>query len=84
MLDRGMDAALFGLLFLFAPPLLALDTFLANLNRHGPAAVCRILVRSGFTRPHRLHPQSAHQFNFDRAIEAYEELIDATLAERQA
>jgi hypothetical protein len=84
MFDRGMDAALTGFLFLFAPPLLALDTLLAKLNRRGPAAARRILARCGFTRLERYHSQSPHQFCFDRAIKAYEDLIDATLGERQA
>ena len=77
MFDRGVDAALSGLLFLCATPLLALDTLLAQLNRQGPAPILR---RS----PPSAHQFSPHQFSFDRAIEAYEELIDATLAEKQA
>jgi hypothetical protein len=57
-------------------PVLALQSIPGRL-RFGAAH----LRRTKSTRIASLKKQIASEFNFERAIEAYEELIDATFAE---
>jgi hypothetical protein len=78
VLERGVENAFAGLLLAVSLPLLAFHSILAKLN-----VVARALLRRMGRRPEPRDGQFAPPFGFDRAIEAYEELIDATLAKRR-
>ena len=84
MLDRCVNGAFAGLLLTFSLSLLAFYSILAELDSKVPALSRR--SRMGRRRNHTefLKLQMVEQFSFERAIEAYEELIDSTLADRQA
>ena len=76
MLDRCADFLLAALLLTLFLPLLGWYSILAGLDS----------VSAGFNRRKEsgvdlFKLQAAGEFNFERAIEAYEELIDSTFAE---
>lgn len=78
LLDRCANLLLAALLLAFFLPLLGwysilagLDSVSAGLNRRKPSGV-------DLFKQH-----AAGEFNFERAIESYEELIDSTFAEGQ-
>jgi hypothetical protein len=81
VLIRSVENTFAGLLLLVWLPLLALHSILAKAD--APRRDLARRTRSGSRR----HPlpilQSAGVPGFDRALEAYEELIDATLAGRR-
>jgi hypothetical protein len=83
MFDLGVEAACAAVLILFSIPILAIRSILAPFETNGPAVCRRILRNCGFIRSQPSGLRSAGEFRFDRAIEAYEELIDSTLAKRQ-
>ncbi|MGC1463975.1 MAG: hypothetical protein WA802_17375 [Terracidiphilus sp.] len=76
MFDRFLNFFLAALLLAFFLPLLAWYSIRATLDsrRSRPN-------RSELSEIGRLKRQIAAEFNFERAIEAYEELIDSTFAE---
>jgi hypothetical protein len=76
LLDRLVDLLLSALIFTFFLPLLGWYSILAGWDS----------VRAGLNRRKvsgvdYFKQQIAGEFNFERAIEAYEELIDSTFAE---
>ena len=76
MLDRFVDYLLAALILSFFLPLLGWYSILVGWD----------LVRTGLNRKRVpgvdfFKQQIAGEFNFERAIEAYEDLIDSTLAE---
>ena len=82
MLKRIVVSVLAGLVFAVSLPVLAFQSILANL---GPAL--RVALRRMRITRQRPDPRTleiAGELGFDRAIDAYEELIDATLAGRRA
>jgi lipopolysaccharide/colanic/teichoic acid biosynthesis glycosyltransferase len=81
--NRSVDNALAGLLLTLSLPLLAFYSILAQLDSVRPAFLRRFRVGRKFSRLELLKLQFAEEFGFERAIEAYEELIDFTVAGRQ-
>jgi hypothetical protein len=72
---RSLDAVCAALLPVFFLPLLAWYSIRAKLDFRGePAEIAEIGL---------LKKQIVSEFNFERAIEAYEELIDSTFAKGQ-
>jgi hypothetical protein len=84
VLNRCVNNALAGLLFTFSLPFLVFGAVLAGLESRSPAILRRLRSFRKGGRLAFLKPQCAEEFGFERAIEAYEELIDSTLADRQA
>ena len=82
MLKRRVVSVLAGLVFAVSLPVLAFQSILVQLA----SALCAALRRIRMTRqrPAPRNLELAREFGFDRAIDAYEELIDATLAGRRA
>jgi hypothetical protein len=85
LLDRCSDAALAALLLAFSLPLLAWYLIRAAFD-FACAAITHRRSGRGLNPPKRsgllrLKPQFVGEFAFDRAIEAYEHLIDSTYAE---
>jgi hypothetical protein len=76
LVDRYVDAVVAALLLLLFAPLLAWYWIRAGLRPRTAA-----FRRGQSVRLATLNNQIAGEFNFEHAIEAYEELIDATLAE---
>ena len=76
MLDRCFDLLLAALLLIFFLPLLAWYSVLARLDswrsRSNQSELFKISL---------LKRQIAGELSFERAIEAYEDLIDSTFAE---
>jgi len=84
VLKRKMDSALAGLLLTCSVPLLGFSAIIAKLEsapraNDRPKRTNRALRRRAVSRP-----RAADEFRSERAIQAYEDLIDATLMERQA
>jgi len=82
VLKRSVVSVLAGLVFAVSLPVLAFQSILANLGPALRAALRR--MRMTRQRPEPRNLELAREFGFDRAIDAYEELIDATLAGRRA
>jgi len=82
VLKRSVVSVLAGLVFAVSLPVLAFQSILANLGSALHAALRRMRISRKRHEPRNL--EFARKFGFDRAIEAYEELIDATLAKRRA
>jgi hypothetical protein len=75
MLDRCADVLQAALLLSYFLPLLAWYSILAAYeSRRAVSKRSRVSAAYHFK-------QTAGEFNFERAIEAYEELIDSTFAE---
>lgn len=84
MLKRSLDTTLAGLVLAVSIPFLVLSAILAALRSEWRSAHRRILIRQDWRRSEFKEPRfMVDDFGFDRAIEAYESLIDATIAERQ-
>jgi lipopolysaccharide/colanic/teichoic acid biosynthesis glycosyltransferase len=83
VLKRRMDFALAGLLLTVSFPLLGFCALAAVLDSAGSTGSRPVRSVRGFKRCVLVKPRMADEFQSDRAIEAYEELIDATLMERQ-
>jgi hypothetical protein len=83
LLDRCSDATLAALLLALSLPLLAWYLILAGFDSLRSAATRRQFNRGYKTlgHPGLLKPQFVGEFAFERAIEAYEHLIDSTCAE---
>lgn len=76
MFDRCVDAVVAALLLVALLPSLAWYSLRAGLRSRAAA-----FHRAQPARIAALKQQIAGEFNFEHAIEAYEDLIDATLAE---
>ncbi len=76
MLDRCLDILLAALLLTFFLPLLAWYSVLARLDSLRSRS-----NRSELFKMSLLKRQIAGELSFERAIEAYEDLIDSTFAE---
>lgn len=85
MLDRYSDAKLAALLLAFSLPLLAWYLIRAGFDFLRTLTARRLFGRGfktlGQPALGLLKPQFVGEFAFDRAIEAYENLIDSTYAE---
>ena len=81
MLKRSVVSVLAALVLAVSLLVIAFLSVLANLVSALRAAIRRMPSRH---RHQSRNPQFAREFGFEHAIEAYEELIDATLAERRA
>lgn len=76
MFSRCLDAVLAALLLVFLLP-----SFFWYLIRTGLHSRATVSHRNRTARVFSLKQQFAAEFNFERAIEAYEQLIDSTFAE---
>jgi hypothetical protein len=83
VLKRSVDTAFAGFLLIVSLPLLALSAFLVKLNSVRPAIFRWFWPGRSSRHIDRSNLQAAPEFGFEHAIEAYEELIDATLTEGQ-
>jgi hypothetical protein len=81
VLNRGVDIALAGLLAAFSLPLLTFTLLITRLQSGAAAIAPRPGADRGTRGRGALQPPFADEFGFERAIEAYEELIDATHTE---
>jgi len=82
VLKRSVVRVLAGRVFAVLLPVLAFHSILVQLRSALHSALRRMRISRHRPEPRNL--EFAGEFGFDRAIEAYEELIDATLAERRA
>jgi hypothetical protein len=78
LLDRCLDAVTAALLLVLCVPVFAWCSICAEVRSSVPA-----LQRDKSPRTRNLQQQIAGEFNFERAIEAYEDLIDSTFAEER-
>ena len=76
LLDRFVDFLLMALILGFLLPLLGWYSILAGWDSVRAGLNCRKVSEVELFKQ-----QIAGEFNFERAIEAYEELIDSTFAE---
>jgi hypothetical protein len=83
VLERSVDIAFAGLLLAFSLPLLAFYSVLAKLDSASPAPFRRLRMGRRLSPIETLNLQFAEEFGFEHAIEAYEQLIDSTLASRR-
>ena len=79
-----MDIALAGLVFSVSIPLLAFSVVLYKLDSESLSIFRPNFVRGRLRRGMQSKLQLAEEFEFERAIEAYEELIDSTYKQRRA
>jgi len=77
VLDPDLDNALAGLVLTFALPLLACYTILTKLDSTRRAVFRQLGIDRGVNRVEIVPLKGAEQFEFERAIDAYEELIDS-------
>jgi hypothetical protein len=76
LLDRCLDAIVAALLLVLFVPVLVWYSIRAGLRSRAA-----IFHRAKSSRIANLEQQIAGEFNFELAIEAYEDLIDSTFAE---
>jgi len=81
--DHCLDSALAALLLVFSLSLLVFSSILAKLKSVTRAILRRLCVGRRSNRYELLKLQFSDEFDFERAIEAYEGLIDSTLANRR-
>lgn len=81
MFDRILDVVFAVLLFTFLLPFLAWYAILAPSNSRRGRSTRSAISKIDLAGIGLLKRQFAAEFNFERAIEAYEDLIDATFAE---
>lgn len=81
MFNRFLDIFLAALLFAFLLPLLAWYAIKAALNSRRDGSTRAAISKIDLAGIDLLRRQFAVEFNFERAIEAYEDLIDSTFVE---
>jgi hypothetical protein len=79
--DHCLDSALAALLLIFSLSLLVFSSIFAKLKSVTRAILSRLCM--GRNPNKLLKLQFSDEFDFERAIEAYEGLIDSTLANRR-
>ncbi len=82
MLHRRIDSFLGTLLFAAIVPLVLFSAIRTRIGFAWPRRKARSPAR--FPKPLPSAAPIAGEFQFDRAIEAYEHLIDSVVAEKQA
>lgn len=80
MFKRCSDNLLATLLIAFSFSLLVFYSILAKLKSSAPAILCRFRICRRHNCDKLLEPKNSKEFDFERAIKAYEGLIDSAIA----